>query len=54
MVDRTPPIVGQVNDGLGRDEDYQSDLSTLCINVEGFSDPESGLGRPLWGVGETN
>ena len=53
MVDRTPPVAGTVSDGAGRtDIDYQSDMTSLCVNWEGFSDPESGIVEVQWGIGE--
>ena len=53
MVDRTPPVAGSVRDGAGRaDIDYQSDLTSLCVNWEGFSDLESDIVEVQWGIGE--
>ncbi len=53
IVDRTPPIIERIGDGVEGQGDlaYQTDLTTLCVYVEGF-DPESGLGEVLWGIGE--
>ena len=55
MVDRTPPLAGTVNDGsvISLDASYQSSLDTLCVNWEGFSDPESGVAEIDWTVGDS-
>ncbi len=55
MVDRTPPLAGTVNDGsvISLDASYQSSLDTLCVNWEGFSDPESGVTEIEWTVGNS-
>lgn len=46
-------MAGSVSDGAGRgDIDYQSDLTSLCVNWEGFSDLESGIAEVQWGIGE--
>lgn len=54
-VDRTPPVLGELRDGIEGEGDlaYQSDLTTLCVTLEGAEDPESGLGDILWGIGES-
>ncbi len=54
IVDRTPPVAGELRDGVEGEGDlaYQSDITTLCVNGRGFVDPESGLGGFLWGIGE--
>ena len=53
-VDRSPPLAGTVNDGgdVGTDIDYTESDSQLCVNWEGFSDPESGVSSIHWAVGE--
>lgn len=54
MVDRTPPLAGTVNDGerVGTDIDYTSSTSMLCVNWQGFSDPESGISAIRWTIGK--
>lgn len=42
-VDRSPPIVGIVNDGFSKDIDFQSDNKILRATWHGFEDPESGI-----------
>lgn len=51
-VDRTPPLAGTVNDGseISLDANFQSSLDTLCVNWDGFSDPESGIAEIEWTV----
>lgn len=53
MVDRSPPLEGRVYDGsqAGSYDDYQSSLDAICVNFEGFSDPESGIALISWAVG---
>ena len=53
-VDRTPPIAGEVYDGPTPSDDlqYQDDTTSLCVSWAGFSDPDSGLGRIEWVIGE--
>lgn len=52
-VDRSPPLTGIVNDGgqVGTDIDYTSRTDQLCVNWEGFSDPESGISMIQWTIG---
>lgn len=54
MVDRTPPLAGTVNDGkrVGTDIDYTPSTSMLCVNWQGFSDPESGISSIQWTIGK--
>lgn len=54
-VDRSPPLAGTVNDGagVGTDTDYTDSTSQLCVNWEGFSDPESGISVMQWAIGKT-
>ena len=54
-VDRSPPLEGTVNDGadVGTDTDYTDSTSQLCVNWEGFSDPESGISMIQWAIGKT-
>ena len=49
-VDRTPPLEGQVRDGgvLFEDQDFQSSLTIICVNIDGFSDVDSGISRYNW------
>ena len=56
MVDRTPPLAGMVNDGerVGTDIDYTSSTSMLCVNWQGFSDPESGISSIRWTIGKAS
>ena len=53
-VDRSPPLAGSVNDGeeVGTDVDYIDSTSQLCVNWEGFSDPESGISAIQWAIGK--
>ena len=53
-VDRSPPLAGTVNDGaeVGIDTDYTDSTSELCVNWEGFSDPESGISAIQWAIGK--
>lgn len=53
-VDRSPPLAGTVNDGgeVGIDVDYTDSTNQLCVNWEGFSDPESGISSIHWAIGE--
>ena len=37
----------------GSDVDFQTSIDTLCVNWDGFSDPQSGLGEILWSIGES-
>ena len=52
MVDRTPPLVGTVNDGsiISLDASFQSSLDMLCVNWEGISDPESRVAEIVWSI----
>ena len=54
MVDRTAPIAGQVRDGEGEtgDSDYQSSFDTICVNWDGFRDPDTGISSYTWSVEE--
>ena len=54
VVDRTPPLIGIINDGavISLDTEYQSSLDTICVNWEGFSDPESGIASIVWSIGK--
>ena len=54
IVDRSPPLLGTVNDGsvISLDADYQSSLDMVCVNWEGFSDPESDIASIVWSVGK--
>ena len=54
MVDRSPPLAGTVNDGerVRTDIDYTSSTSMLCVNWQGFSDPESGISSIRWTIGK--
>ena len=53
IIDRTPPTKGTLNDGstLGKDINYQSNTTSICINWQGISDPHSGISLYQWGVG---
>ena len=53
-VDRSPPLAGTVNDGgeVDTDIDYTDSTTQLCVNWEGFSDPESGISLIHWAIGE--
>ncbi len=53
-VDRTPPVLGAVYDGpiLRSDSSFQPGTNTLCVNWAGFSDPDTGIGRIIWSIGE--
>ncbi|XP_077992165.1 uncharacterized protein LOC144446291 [Glandiceps talaboti] len=53
IVDRSPPIAGDVFDGpdLGVDIDYQSMQNTICVNWQNFYDEQSGISKYRWGVG---
>ena len=42
-IDMDPPISGTVADGLGEDEDYTNNDTTLDLTWQGFSDPLSGI-----------
>ena len=52
FVDRTPPQAGYVRDGSTplMDADYQSSTSEVCVNYNGFMDPDSGISSFLWSV----
>ena len=53
-VDRTPPLAGTVNDGeiVGTDIDYTDSTTQLCVNWQGFSDPDSGISSIQWAFGK--
>ena len=53
LIDRTPPVAGQVNDGHYHLHDlyFQSSDLIICVNFEDFYDPESGISRYEWCVG---
>ncbi|XP_063447918.1 uncharacterized protein LOC134727466 [Mytilus trossulus] len=53
LIDRTQPVAGHVLDGEVMDEDlqFQFDSSKVCVQWNGFYDPESGLSEYRWGVG---
>ena len=58
VVDASPPIPGHVYDGCldsitpnRKDQDYQTDTTTLCASWEGFHDPHSLLIGYWWKVG---
>lgn len=54
-MDRTPPLAGTVNDGeeVGTDIDYTESTTRLCVNWQGFSDPESGISLIQWAIGKS-
>ena len=45
MIDKTPPVVGNVLDGdrLRRDLQYQNQTGWICAQWQSFYDPESGI-----------
>jgi len=45
LIDSSPPVCGEVGDGEKwfADITYQKSSSTLCVNWDGFSDPDSGI-----------
>ncbi|XP_061189002.1 uncharacterized protein LOC133197151 [Saccostrea echinata] len=49
LVDLTPPLIPEVNDGRGSDEDY-SGISTVFVNWKAY-DQESGIRSCEWAVG---
>ncbi|KAK3094096.1 hypothetical protein FSP39_024081 [Pinctada imbricata] len=53
LIDRTPPIAGNVLDGaiVLHDVTYQADNSQICAHWNSFYDPESGILEFRWGVG---
>ncbi|KAK3589126.1 hypothetical protein CHS0354_017092 [Potamilus streckersoni] len=53
MVDKTPPLPGNVLDGdvLGKDREYQHNTDKICSQWIYFYDPESGINQFIWGVG---
>ena len=54
IVDRSPPIPGDVLDGDGiglSDWKYQSSSSRICAKWRNFFDPQSGITAYRWGVG---
>ena len=54
IVDRTPPIAGEVLDGDGpgnTDWNYQPLSSTLCVKWRNFFDPDSGISSYSWAAG---
>ena len=54
IVDRSPPIPGEVYDGDGpgdTDWIYQASGSVLCAKWRNFIDPESGISAYRWGAG---
>lgn len=52
-VDRTSPTTGQVYDGanLGLDAQFQDRSDSLCVNWAEFNDPDTGIGRIEWAIG---
>ncbi|XP_061188852.1 uncharacterized protein LOC133197029 [Saccostrea echinata] len=53
LIDRSPPVAGQVLDGhvVHHDLTYQSTYKEICAQWKGFFDPESGIDHFRWGVG---
>ena len=54
IVDRSPPIPGDVYDGDGpgtTDWTYQASGSVLCAKWRNFIDPQSGISAYRWGAG---
>lgn len=51
LVDRSPPVVRFIADGLMSDINYQQDLTMICMNGD-FGDVESGVIEVYWGIGE--
>ncbi|XP_062588035.1 uncharacterized protein LOC134249704 [Saccostrea cucullata] len=53
LIDRSPPVAGQVLDGhvIHYDLTYQSTYKEICAQWKGFFDPESGIDHFRWGVG---
>ena len=54
IVDRTPPIAGEVLDGNGpgnTDWNYQPLGSILCVKWRDFFDPDSGISAYRWAAG---
>ena len=54
VVDRTPPIPGEVLDGEGlgnSDWNYQPLSTNLCAKWRNFFDPDSGISAYRWGAG---
>ena len=45
IIDTSPPLPGNVTDGVTRgiDIDYQNSTTSYCATWEGFTDPESGI-----------
>ena len=53
-VDRSPPLVGRVGDGndvIAGDIDYQSRDSRICVYAYDIVDPESGIAQIEWTIG---
>ncbi|XP_070573761.1 uncharacterized protein [Ptychodera flava] len=55
IVDRSPPIAGQVFDGtvIDHDIDFQSFSDKLCVSWSGFYDEDSGIEKYVWYAGTT-
>jgi hypothetical protein len=54
MIDRSPPLPGEVNDGRheGYDMYFESTRDgKVCLNWDGFHDPESGISKYEWCIG---
>lgn len=51
MIDLTPPVVGEVLDGLVVDVDY-SNITGIAADWSAISDPESGIAECRWAVGK--
>ncbi len=52
-IDWTPPVCGTVNDGTGSDINTTTSLTTLSVNWDAFSDPNSGISRYWYAIGTT-
>ena len=50
-MDRSPPIIGYISDGMNGDIDFQSNLTRICMNG-GFEDPETAITEVQWGIGK--
>ncbi|XP_076076023.1 uncharacterized protein LOC143046845 [Mytilus galloprovincialis] len=55
IVDKTPPVAGQVLDGsvLGEDMQFTKDQEALCSNWKQFYDAESGISVYMIGISST-
>jgi hypothetical protein len=53
LLDSSAPLPGEVDDGpyVGHDLYWENNATMAAINVFGFSDPESGIGRYEWCLG---